>query len=240
MMYTKAVKISIAVLLLIMIVGIPLWAQRRGGTGRETRGPENSSVSGIEAMISGIEPTALTVSEKEGVLLMREEEKLARDIYLTLGEYWNIPIFMNIARSEETHMASMELLIDRYGLMDPVETTDRSSRGEYSNEQFGELYRELTERGTQSFEEALKVGAMVEELDIADLRRLLEEGDNEDVDIVYQNLLKGSRNHLRSFHRQLVRNSGEYVPKYITEEDYTRIWSSRNETGVIMEPEYRF
>ena len=236
-----------AALLLIGFAAMPLWAQNTGRSGGSSRGAASSQSAGgystdfsgsIETVIADIEPGTLTAEEEAGILLMREEEKLARDVYLTLAEKWNIPVFSNIARSEETHMEAMGMLIQRYGLSDPIEET--AARGQYTNETFDALYSELTERGSASLEEALKVGAFIEDLDIADLQRLIDESVNDDVKIVYQNLLKGSRNHLRSFYRQVSRYDSSYIPEYISQADFDRIISSSNESGVIDEPDFRF
>lgn len=234
-------------IVVLIAAAAPLFAQGYGrGRGRAPmngRGPGmyNAEFSGsMETVIGEIEPGSLSESEKEGILLMREEEKLARDVYLTLYEKWNVPVFANIARSEETHMDAMELLIERYGLEDPVSDEARSNRGSYAQPNFNSLYAELTEKGLSSFEAALEVGALIEDLDIADLQELLSGSGNEDVKIVYQNLLKGSRNHLRSFTMQLERYNTVYQPEHISKTDYDRIVSTRNETGVITEPDFSF
>jgi hypothetical protein len=104
-----------------------------------------------------------------------------------------------------------------------------------------ELYDDLTTKGATSFEDALKVGAMIEELDITDLHELLVVTDNEDIRIVYQNLLKGSRNHLRSFDRQIRKFGGSYTPGHLSAAEYERIASSPRETGrVITDSDYIF
>jgi len=194
----------------------------------------------IEAIVQGIEAGTLSSAEEAGILLMREEEKLARDVYLTLYEKWNIPVFANIAASEASHMDAMELLIERYGLGDPVEDESAAARGSYQREEFEELYSELTAQGLASYQKALEVGTFIEDLDIADLQKLISESGNADVKVVYQNLVKGSRNHLRAFARQLERYDGEYDPQYISIIDYQKIITSRNEAGVITDPDFSF
>lgn len=241
MMKNNRIMMIGAVLLLIGAASMPLWAQNYGRRSAEPgTGYRSEQTLDIESVIAGIEPGTLTAEEEAGILLMREEEKLARDVYLTLAEKWEIPVFSNIARSEETHMEAMEMLIERYGLTDPVDDASSGSRGRYSNEEFNGLYTDLINRGSESFEAAMEVGALIEDLDIADLQRLIEESGNDDVKIVYQNLLKGSRNHLRSFYRQIGRNDSEYKPEYISQGDFDRIVSSRNETGVISDPSFLF
>ncbi len=83
------------------------------------------------------------------------KKKLAIDAYQTLYEKWKLPIFANIARSEQTHMEAVGLLIDKYGLKDPVE-----SKGveEFTNPKFQDLYNKLVEESSKSIESALKIG----------------------------------------------------------------------------------
>ena len=142
----------------------------------------------------------LTAVETENILHMREEEKLARDVYLTLAEMWDCPVFTNIAASEQRHMAAVGLLLDRYGQTDPV--TD-DTVGVFSKPEFTALYASLTESGAKSLLDALQVGVQIEELDIADLDKALSETDKSDIQWVFSNLKRGSSNHLRAFTRNI-------------------------------------
>ena len=137
---------------------------------------------------------------------LSEEEKLARDVYLTLYEQWGIRIFQNIAGAEETHMSAVADLLERYGLPDPAADT---AVGVFTNPELQALYDQLIEDGSQSLADALRVGALVEEVDIIDLETYIAQTDNEDVLLVYQNLLKGSYNHLRAFTSTLEKQTGE-------------------------------
>ncbi len=169
---------------------------------------------------------------------MREEEKLARDVYITLYEKWNLRTFTNISKAEQTHMDAMKLLVDRYGLDDPMTTNEG---GVFTNPELQKLYNDLVAQGSTSLENAVKVGSTIEGLDIYDLERLMKTADNDDVLIVYQNLLKGSRNHLRSFDRQLQRNGSSYTAQYLTQQAYDRIAQSSQERGtVITDPHFKY
>lgn len=153
----------------------------------------DTSFSGsINEVITTIDKNNLDETEKKGLLLMREEEKLARDVYLNLYEKWNLKTFYNIAQSERTHMEAIKTLLDRYDLKDPV---GEDIIGVIESEKLQGLYNELAAQGSESLEQALKVAALIEELDIYDLKELLSKTDNNDIKIVYLNLLKGSRNH---------------------------------------------
>ncbi|NQU85113.1 MAG: DUF2202 domain-containing protein, partial [Mariniphaga sp.] len=77
--------------------------------------------------------------------------------------------------------------------------------------------------GSENLVEALKIGAFIEEYDIADLKRLLEETQNTDVIRVYGHLLGGSENHMWAFTNALKQQSATYNPTIITNEEYQEI-----------------
>ena len=77
-------------------------------------------VTVLAALPGLVSAATLTKPEIDALLLMREEEKMARDVYLELNDLWGLPIFQNIANSEQTHMNAVKTLLDRYGLQDPA------------------------------------------------------------------------------------------------------------------------
>lgn len=149
--------------------------------------------------------TALSASEVDGLVFMREEEKLAHDVYVTLYAQWGLPVFDNIANSEATHTAAVKVLLDRYGIADPAEGR---GVGEFANPDLQKLYGQLVAQGSQSLTEALKVGASIEELDIRDLQTRLAETSSPDIQLVYNNLLRASEKHLQAFTTNLGRQTG--------------------------------
>ncbi len=183
----------------------------------------------IYEMIYSFPKQNIDENEKEGLLEMREEEKLARDVYLTLYNKWKLQIFKNIAESEQTHTDSIKYLLEKYNISDPV---INDNIGEFSNPKFKELYNKLVDQGSKSIVDALKVGATIEDLDIADLEKWINETDNEDIKFVYKNLMKGSRNHMRAFIRMLKMYNENYSPQYISKEEYEQIINSNMERGV--------
>jgi hypothetical protein len=166
----------------------------------------------------------LSADEIDGILYMREEEKLARDVYLTLCEQWGLQVFQNIANSEQAHMDALKTLIDRYGLDDP---TVGKEIGEFSDPTLQSLYGELTASGQESLSAALKVGAAIEEIDIMDLEEHIAQTDKADILRVYENLMRGSRNHLRAFVSTFERQEGEsYEPQDLDQHSYDEIISA--------------
>ncbi len=171
----------------------------------------------------------LSSLERDSLVFMREEEKLARDVYLALAEMHGVAIFTNIAASEQTHTDAVRELLMRYGVADPV-TTD--ARGVFTNPTFTKLYTELVARGSTSLGEAYQVGAYIEDLDINDLAQQIALTDRDDIMQVYEHLMRGSRNHMRAFNRQVVRSTGSaYVPAFISPDEFTSIITSGVERG---------
>ncbi|MCG7850565.1 MAG: DUF2202 domain-containing protein, partial [ANME-2 cluster archaeon] len=188
---------------------------------------EKPQVVGIDS-----EQDILTDAEIAGLKLMREEEKLARDVYMELYDKWNLPIFNNIANSEQTHTDAVKTLLDMYGIEDPV-TTDEP--GVFANQELQTLYNSLVNQGSASLLEALIVGATVEDLDIKDLNELNAQTENQDILLVYNNLIKGSRNHMRSFIAQIENNGGAYTAQFIDQSELDEITGSSQESGPILD-----
>jgi hypothetical protein len=177
-------------------------------------------------LLSGVPAGDLTQAEMDGLLWMREEEKLARDVYLAFYDLYNMPVFQNIAGSEQAHMDSVKTLLDTYGLSDPAANTPA---GVFVDPELQTLYDQLISQGSQSLADALKVGAAIEEIDILDLQENLALTDNADIQMVYENLLSGSENHLRAFVGQLASRVGEtYQPQYLSLETYTTILAAQS------------
>lgn len=174
--------------------------------------------------------TELTQTEIEGLAFMREEEKLAGDVYRYFYDLWGSSVFQNIASSEDTHTDAILTLLNAFEIPDPSTSVD----GKFQNADLQALYDQLTAQGSQSLKEALLVGAAIEEIDILDLERYIAETDQADIILTYENLLSGSENHLKAFVRVLSNQSGEtYTPQYLSQEQYDEIMlSSSNGQGL--------
>jgi hypothetical protein len=179
------VRTLLVVALVLAVVGgmttvnITLAQQNRGSTSQAT-----------------LKTLQLTELEEQNILFMREEEKLARDVYLVMYDLWGADIFANISESEQRHMDAILKLITRYGLEDPVAV---DVIGEFVDPDLQLLYDDLVKSGEGSLEDALQVGVLIEEQDIADLIQALEDTDKRNITRVFQNLLNGSYNHLDAF-----------------------------------------
>jgi len=168
---------------------------------------------------NGANLTPLTDDETATLKFMREEEKLARDVYLVMYEQWESAIFSNIAKSEQRHMDALKSLLDKYGLPDPAP----QKIGVFSDLSLQELYNELISRGQQSVLDAYRVGGLIEEIDIKDLKDAIEETDRADLERVYMNLLSGSYNHLRAFVSHIESLGVTYVAQYLSQAEVDAI-----------------
>jgi hypothetical protein len=174
--------------------------------------------------------TILSEDEKDGILLMREEEKLAHDVYSHFADQWEIPVFKNITRSEFKHFEAIGYLLEEFELDDPAS----NKAGYFKNTELKHLYDSLTASGTQNIINALKAGAFIEELDIQDLQQLIKASDNDTIITVYENLLRASGNHLLAFTRQLSFRDINYAPSVLSVEEFDTILDSPQEGGKKM------
>lgn len=189
----------------------------------------DGTTSVVEANLKSalVETSDLTDSELASLLKMKEEEKLARDVYSVLYQKWGSKIFSNISAAENNHLNAIVLLLTNYGVTD----VSTGKAGEFVDAEVQTLYNDLIAKATVSIEEAYKTGALIEEMDIKDLIESLSTTTNENVILVFDNLLKGSRNHLRAFNRQLTTLGIVYTPIYISQTDYDLIVNSSMEKG---------
>jgi len=172
--------------------------------------------------------TGLSDDELAGLLWMREEEQLAHDVYAVLGDEWGLRIFDNITASEQQHIGLTIDALDAYGIADPAAGNEP---GTFTDPDIQALYDRLVADGMTSVEDALAVGALIEELDIVDLRTRSAATDEVTLVDLYAQLELGSRNHLRAFTRQLDKNDVDYEPVYLAPADYEAIVSSDMERG---------
>jgi len=198
-------------------------------TADETSPDNDAGITVTSAAASTLHASGLTEAEVEGLLYMREEEKLAHDVYVTLYNVWGTPVFQNIANSEQTHTEAVKNLLEIYGLEDPAVSTPV---GVFVNADLQALYNDLIAWGSQSLADALKVGAAIEEIDILDLQANLQTLTALDIQQVYENLLFGSQNHLRAFTSVLAQQTGEiYEPQYMDQADYDAIVADSIQSG---------
>jgi hypothetical protein len=180
--------------------------------------------------------TPLTQAEVDEALFMREEEKLARDVYADLAAYWQtqagtvpvVTIMGKIVPAEQDHMNNMKNVLLCYSLPDPISANEPS--GVFLNPELAQLYTTLMTSGKTSQDAALKAGGLIEEVDIEDLQRSIAISQQAYTDQVYEALMCASRNHLRSFAGQLIKTQGKYSAQLLPQATVDAIINTPNET----------
>lgn len=198
----------------------------------------------VKPISSGMEVT-LDINEQTHLVFMCEEEKLARDVYITLGtKHPESTIFGRIDDSEEKHKCAVADMLEKYGITNP---STNDNVGVFTGEAYGwyftEKYNALVNRGSTSVLDALYVGAFIEELDMLDINQcpkvivetdngindVSECGkvytDNPDIQRLYGSLLDGSQNHLRAYVGNIEKQTGEgsYTAQVLAQEQVDTI-----------------
>lgn len=175
--------------------------------------------SGAMAARGRSDTSTSPLSEREitDLTFMREEEKVARDVYIKLNLTWGwqTQVFANISESEQRHMDAIKKLLDKYSLSDPVQS---DIVGSFTNPELKAMYEDLVLRGSASMRDALHVGALIEEVDIIDLVEAYEASTHSDIKNVYANLQAGSRDHLRAFVGNIQALGETYVAQVLSQE----------------------
>ena len=191
--------------------------------------------------------TGLDAVEASHLTFMREEEKLARDVYLTLANmYPDQDVFNTIATtSEQTHTDTLRDKLAQLDLPDPNPDTNDlpASIGVFLGEDWGWYFTEkfavLTSMAATSELAALYVGALVEELDMHDIavcpHVMIEAGypspcaleytETPALINAYNSLIDGSESHLRAYVGQIeaVIGVGNYEAQYLTQAEVDAI-----------------
>jgi len=186
------------------------------------------SLSSCEDTDEKVNPPVVSLTQEEQDLLiyMREEEKLARDVYQHFYALYNLDIFNNIASSEQKHTDKIKDLLIQYNLEDPF----LAEYGVFSNDELQTLYNALIAQGENNLVDALIVGATIEDVDIFDLNNAIAQTSHTDIINVYEKLTCGSRNHIRAFTDQLDTHNVSYTPSFISQAEYDDILLGEHES----------
>lgn len=227
-------SIRIKVTLLSMLVASLVGCGGGSDNGAPLLSVDGNGVSTVDPGMLGAQQAMsaqqapLSAAESASLAFMREEEQLAHDVYAAAATRYALPVFANITASETTHASAVAALLTRYGMVDPMADLPN---GTFATPAFQALYDSLVAASAVSPVEALKVGVEIEELDIRDIEAQKAGIDNADILRVYDQLLRGSRNHLRAFMKVLLQQGGSYTPKYISQAMFDAIVGSPIETG---------
>jgi len=186
-----------------------------GGCGSSDPGSETREAADVSSELA------------EDLTFLREEEKLARDVYLNIYEAWNLTIFGNISSSEQRHMDRVGETLDAFGLPDPVID---DSVGAFTNLEIANLFVQLVSDGLDDEVAALTVGATIEDLDIHDIQNMAARTHDPTALATYEALECGSRNHMRAFMEQLRSRDADYDVQFISNDYFVEILAEGQES----------
>lgn len=200
--HRRAAVVTVAVLV-ITLVGMSYFEWQNGSNNKSTsyNGHGNSSANNSDETLPPIPDNGALATQarttEDNLKFLIEEEKLAHDVYVALGDKWGSQTFDNITRSESTHQSRVLTLLNTRSIKDPRTSTP----GTFSNSDLQKLYDDLMDKGLRSSKDAYEVGVLIEQTDIADINTMLKTEKDTDVIDVLNALKNGSYNHLRAFSR---------------------------------------
>jgi|GEM_PF-6267520 len=169
--------------------------------------------------ISAVEETAL--------LKAWQDQKISRDLYQAFNEIWPSRIYENLLSDARYHMDFLHILLGKFGIPVPQDIP-----GLFTDQEAQNLFDLLLDAGNVSAVEAFGQGAAIEDMIIDNLQIVLTQTDNLEIRLIYQNLLKSARNHLRLFANELSRAGIDYNPQYVSYDDFAAIIAAPVETGI--------
>lgn len=226
-----ALSLTLALFLPLQVLGQAAGPGPGPGPGPDTPAGPNARECSVPTLVWELPYESLRAREVSDLQFMREDEKLARDVYLSLYESSGLKLFKKTARQERTHMRWVKVLIDKYEIADPCAG---NGIGVFDDPALQALYTDLVEVGSGSAVDALTVGVALEELNLYDLiTRAQRRADNEDLRALYENLMKSSRNHLRRFFSRLENRGVTYQPSHLSDETFAGIVNTPLEKGLM-------
>lgn len=187
---------------------------------QQLRPGRDAHLARIHEQIMASRAQPLGADEQRDLQRIREQRKLARDLYWDLAKHWGSLVLVRLGAAEQTHLNTLDTLLDHYGLSDPVAG---HAVGESGDPKFQALHVQIVEVGHRSEMAASQAGLLVEEMSLSDLAAARARTRQPEIAAVYDDLLRNSRNHLRALFRQMQRFEGEYVPQSLSLSDFEAI-----------------
>ena len=193
--------------------------------------PETSNTEAVFLFITeGFPQEDISAVEETALLKVWQVQKLSRDLYQSFNEAWSSQIYENMSSDSQYHMDFVHILLGKFGIPVPQDLA-----GIFTDQEIQNLFDLMLNAGNGSAVEALRMGAAAEDMIIDELQTLLVQTDNHEILIIYQNLLKSARNHLRLFVNELAQIGINYDPQYISGDDFLAIIATPTETGIYDE-----
>lgn len=169
----------------------------------------------------------LSADEIEFLFAIREDEKVARDLYTSFSALY--PASVQIAKiktAEDSHIACIEAVLDYYEISYPAMT----ATGVFEDAERQALYNDLVDKSATLLE-TFGTMAVIEEETVLAYKSVQSEITNENISLVVANMIKASSNHLKAAVRQITALGGSYTPSYLSAEEFDAIINSSFQNG---------
>ena len=173
----------------------------------------------------------LTPNEIQWLIYIREEEKMARDLYIGMYNSWGLSIFKSISEEEQEHINAMLELFKMYSIVDPLAGDVPRN---YTNQHIANLHTSLLTQGMQSNKDGLKACALQEEISMQDLDLAMKSTQQQAINKVYSELQRDSINHLRSFIHSLEIFGERYMAVKIPQQTVDAIILDKMDRGFML------
>lgn len=162
---------------------------------------------------------SLSADEIEFLFALREDEKMARDLYTVFAaKYSTAPQIDRIAAAENSHIAYVEAVLDYYEISYPAMT----AAGLFEDAKRQAIYNELADK-SGTLLEVYATMAAVEEESVSAYKSVQSEITNENIALVITNMIKASSNHLKAAVCQIIVGGSTYTPLYLSAEEFGTI-----------------
>jgi len=177
------------------------------------------TITSIIAVTLILPVSALDAQEKQALIDLYEEERVAFELYEGFNAQYDLRPFANISSSEQRHREMMADLLKSFDIVPPKSP----GKGKFENPELQAIYNQLSAEGKVSVEKALAAAALVEETDIRDLEQVAKASDSKEVKDTCELLIAASENHLRAFVRNLESRDVTYIPQVLAEKQFKEI-----------------
>lgn len=169
----------------------------------------------------------LTTDEIEFIYAVREDEKLAHNLYIYfVTQYPTARQLANIGNAEINHITTIERVFTYYEIDFPT----LGQPGVFTDENRQAIYTRLTAQGS-TLHEAYQVMAALEEENIVIYSKVASELTNPNLQLIINNLAQSSENHFKVLVNQITAWGSIYTPTLLEASQYEEILDSVFQPG---------
>jgi hypothetical protein len=164
----------------------------------------------------------LSPAETKALINVHDNQKLSLFVYDSLFAIWGINPFGNIRYAEDQHVHFLDDVAENYALVLDENGISNNNPG-FITQQAETIYQESISKGSLSVVDALKRGALLEEMSLLVLHEAKAVTIKSDLLHTFDILAMGSKNHLQAFNKRLKMYGVNYEPGILEPKDFKNI-----------------